>query len=297
MNKSKIKILLTGGSGFIGKNIKESYLAEKYNIIAPRSFELNLEDNRQVGYFFQNNNFDVILHAGCKPAYKTAKDFNNVFYSNLKMFYNLVRNKNHYGKLINFGSGAVYGIQDNITNAKEEDIFKRIPQDEYGFSKYIFSDKIKELDNFVDLNLFGVFGKYEHWQFRFISNAICKAIYDLPITLRQNRKFSYLDINDLMPILENFIEKEPKFKTYNIVPDEYLELLDVAKLIKEISGKNIDIQVAKDGFGLDYYGNNSRLKNEFDVKFTKIKFSIEHLYTWYNQNKNNIDKKLLLEDL
>lgn len=297
MRNKKVKILLTGGNGFIGKNIKESYLFEKYDIIAPRSFELDLVDTDQVDDFFKKNNFDVILHAGCKPAYKTAKDFDNIFYSNIRMFYNLARNKNNFGKLINFGSGAVYGNFDNITDAKEEDIFKRMPKDEYGLSKYIFSDKIRELDNFFDINLFGVFGKYEQWQFRFISNAICKAIYDLPITLRQNKRFSYLDVNDLMPILEDFIEKTPKYKTYNIVPDSHVELLDLANLVREISGKKIEINVAKDGFGTDYYGNNSRLKTEFNPEFTKINFSVERLYEWYNQNKDSIDKKLLLTDL
>jgi GDP-L-fucose synthase len=47
-------ILLTGGSGFIGRNIKESYLAGKYDITAPRSAELNLIDADSVDKFLRN---------------------------------------------------------------------------------------------------------------------------------------------------------------------------------------------------------------------------------------------------
>lgn len=35
-------ILLTGGNGFIGRNIRESFLIEKYRILFPPSCELNL---------------------------------------------------------------------------------------------------------------------------------------------------------------------------------------------------------------------------------------------------------------
>lgn len=290
------KILLTGGSGFIGKNILESFLAEKYEIIAPKSSELNLIDTECVNEFFKNKEFDVVLHAGTKPGHRNAKDPTNLFYSNLRMFQNLEKHKDKYGKFINFGSGAVYDISKNITDAKEEDICKNIGKDDHSFCKYVVCKQISNLDNFVDLNIFGIFGKYEDWQIRFISNAICKTLFDLPITLRQNRRFSYLYIDDLMPILEFFIENNVKYKSYNIVPDEKIELFQITELIKEISGKNIEIKVAQEGFGLDYTGDNSRLRNEFDAKFTSLRDAVDRLYSYYERNKNMIDKNLLLSD-
>ncbi len=57
----------------------------------------------------------------------------------------------------------------------------------------------------MELRLFGVFGPHEDYAIRFISNAICKALFGLPITLRQNRTFSYLFIDDLGPIVERFL--------------------------------------------------------------------------------------------
>lgn len=291
------KVLLTGGNGFIGKNIQESYLAQKYDIVAPRSFELDLIDTDCVDVFFKDKVFDVVLHAGVKPSHRNARDLNDICYSNVRMFQNLERHKDKFGKFINFGSGAIYDTGRNITNAKEEEIFKHLGENEHSFCKYVIAKQIENLDNFVDLNIFGIFGKYEDWQIRFISNAICKTLYDLPITLRQNRRFSYLFVEDLMPILEFFIENNAKHKSYNIVPDEKTTLLDIARRVKALSGKNIEIMVKNEGYGLDYTGDNSRLKNEMlNIKFTNIEQAVLSLYNHYSANLSAIDKELLLED-
>lgn len=47
-------ILLTGGNGFIGRNIRESFLMEKYNILFPSSRELNLSDENSVDDYLNN---------------------------------------------------------------------------------------------------------------------------------------------------------------------------------------------------------------------------------------------------
>lgn len=291
------KILLTGGSGFIGRNLKESFLSKKYDIVAPSHTELPLENTEAVDEFFSKKEFDVVLHTAVKPGHRNAKDPTNLFYTNVRIFENLERHKDKFGKFINFGSGAIYDVSSNNSNVKEEDIYKNMGKDDHSFCKYVVHKQIDHLDNFIDLNIFGIFGKYEDYAIRFISNACCKALYDLPITLRQNRRFSYIDVQDLPQILELLIENTPKYKTYNITPENHVELKHLAELVCQISGKNIEIKVAKDDYGLDYYGSNRRLMAEFpEIKFTPIEQSIKNLYRYYEQNKNNIDYNQLLED-
>lgn len=291
------KILLTGGSGFIGKNLLESPLVDKYEIIAPRHSELDVADTDNVDRFFSRNQFDVVLHSAVKPGHRNAKDFNNLFITNIRMFENLERNKSSLGKLINFGSGAVYDVAKNNSGVSEKEMFKNMGSDDHSFCKYVVAKQIENIDNFTDLNIFGIFGKYEDYAIRFISNAICKSLVDLPITLRQNRRFSYLDVNDLPQIVEFFIENSPHYKSYNVCPDNYLELLDLAKLVREISGKDLPIKVGAEGYGLDYYGDNSRLKAEIpDLKFTAIKTSVENLYSYYSWIKDEINIECLLTD-
>ena len=68
------KILLTGGSGFIGRNLRESFLSGKYEICAPTHAQLDLTDTRAADEFFAKNSFDCVLHAGVKPGHRNAKD-------------------------------------------------------------------------------------------------------------------------------------------------------------------------------------------------------------------------------
>ena len=292
----KKNILLTGGSGFIGRNILESYLSQKYDIVAPRHTEVDIADTESVDNFFKDKKFDVVLHTAVKPGHRAALDKSNLFYTNVRMFENLERNKDKFGKFINFGSGAVYDVSKNNSGVSENDIYKNMGVDEHSFTKYVVHKQIDNLPGFVDLNIFGIFGKYEDYSIRFISNAICKSLFNLPITLRQNRRFSYLYVNDLPKILDWFIENDTKYKSYNIVPDTHTNLADIAYVVSKVSG-NKDIKIANDGYGLDYYGSNARLKNEFkDVYFTPMETAIAELYDWYRKNINLIDKQKLTKD-
>ena len=290
------KILLTGGSGFIGRNIRESYLAQKYDIVSPSHNVLDIADTESVDKFFAHRYFDVVLHTAVKPGHRAAIDKQNLFYTNVRMFENLERNRDRFGKLINFGSGAIYDVSSDNAGVTENDIYKNMGADDHSFTKYVVHKQIDNLPNFYDLNIFGIFGKYEDYSIRFISNAICKSLFNLPITLRQNRRFSYLYVNDLPPILEYFIENNPRFKSYNIVPDDFVELRDIATQVSEISG-NSDVRIANKGYGLNYYGDNSRLRSEIrDLRFTPINTAIRELYNWYRENINLLDKQKLLSD-
>ena len=293
-----MKILLTGGSGFIGKNILESYLADKYTIVAPRSSELDISNQESVDQFFVGKQFDVVIHSAVKPGHRNANDLSALFNTNVRMFYNLAKHRASYGKFINIGSGAIYDLRNYKPKMPESYAGVHIPVDDHGLCKYVVEKQIETLDNFVDLRIFGIFGRYEDYAIRFISNAICKTIFDLPITLKQNRKFDYLYVDDLYTVLEYFIENTAKYKSYNITPDKSIELLELAKIVRNISGKNdLAINVASPGFGLEYSGDNSRLLHEFQtLKLTAINDSIKNLYQWYNSRIEMLDRQKLVLD-
>lgn len=291
------KILLTGGNGFIGKNILESFLKNKYNIIAPSSSELNLSNDKEVDGFFKNNDIDFVIHSASKPGHRNALDINNVFYNNTRMFFNLERNKKYYKKFINIGSGAIYDMRAYQLKMKEDFFTKNIPIDQHGFCKYVCGKYIENTDNFFDLRVFGIFGKYEDYTIRFISNMICKALLDLPLRIKQNRFFDYIFIDDLMPVLDYFIQNEPNYKAYNVTPDYSIELLSIAEKVLEISKKKLPIIFESDELGVEYSGDNSRLMKEIpNLKFTPIDIAIEKLYFWYKENISKLNKEALLID-
>jgi UDP-glucose 4-epimerase len=292
-----LKILLTGGSGFIGKNIKESFLSEKHQITAPSSAELDCIDDRSVESYFKNKSFDVVIHSACKPGHRNAPDNQRILYTNSRMSMNLLKHHDAWGKLINMGSGAIYGMDHYIPKMTEEYFGIHIPTDEHGYNKYLLGLLYPQYKNVIDFRIFGIFGKYEDYAIRFISNAICKSLFDLPISIRQNRKFDYLFIDDLMPILDFFIMNNPKHVAYNITPDHSEELLYIAQLIKIFTGNKNEIIIKNDGLGLEYSGDNSRLRSEFqNLKFTSIQKSIEALIIWYTLNKKDLKKNVLLDE-
>jgi UDP-glucose 4-epimerase len=292
-----MQILVTGGNGFIGKNIKESYLAQKYTIVAPSRLELDCSDDKSVEVYFKKHSFDVVIHSAAKAGHRNALDTSNLLLTNSRMMFNLLKHQNSWGKLLNMGSGAIYDMQNYIPKMAETYFGTHIPKDEHGYNKYIFGKLLPSLNQVYDFRIFGVFGKYEDYAIRFISNAICKSLFDLPITLRQNKKFDYLYIDDLMPILDYFIEHNPTEKAFNMTPDNSIELLKIAQLVKTISQKDIDIKVAQDGYGLEYSGDNSLLRKEIPtLQFTPIENSVKELYDWYIVNKNNLNKDLLITD-
>ena len=291
------KILITGGSGFIGRNILESYLKDKYELIAPRRAELNCFDDDSVAAYFATHQFDVVIHAAARPGHRNAGDTAGLLLTNSRMMANLLQYQDRWGKLLNMGSGAVYDMRHYQPKMKESYFGTHIPLDEHGYNKYMFGKLLPGLSHVYDFRIFGLFGRYEDYAIRFISNAICKAIFGLPVTLRQNRKFDYLYINDLMPILEYFIENGPPDKAFNITPDSSVSLLEIAQLIVGIAGKPLPVVVAEEGMGMEYSGDNSLLKKEMgSITFTPLESAVRELYGWYSQNITSLDKTLLLAD-
>ncbi|GHV68815.1 hypothetical protein FACS1894199_16620 [Bacteroidia bacterium] len=73
---------------------------------------------------------------------------------------------------------------------------------------------------------------------------------------------------------------------------------ELAGIVKEVADEpELPVQVDQDGVGLEYSGDNSRLKSEFkELRLTPIRDAIQELYGWYRDNKGCIDRNLLLVD-
>ena len=215
-----MKILITGAHGFIGRNLTEK-LQDKYFIETPGRAQLNLLDCEAVESYLKYNEFDIIIHTA--TTNKTMLSY-EILEGNLQMFFNLERCRKLYGKMYYMGSGAEYGMEHYIPNMKEEYFGTNIPKYTYGFSKYIMSKICEQNENIYDLRLFGVYGKHEEWERRFISNAICRALKGKDITIHKNVYFDYLWVDDLCKIMEWFIEHNPRHKHYNVCRGERIDL-------------------------------------------------------------------------
>ena len=278
-----MRILITGGSGFIGRNLAEQ-LAPTYEVLAPSSTELDLLNDRQVRDYLSAHHFDVIVHAATTRSNRRLAAPPDMLDRNCRMFFNLVRNQGRFGKLIHFGSGAEYERFQLPARVKEDYFDTRVPKDPYGFSKYICAKYIERSDRIVNLRLFGVFGAYEDYTVRFISNACCRALKGLPIVLRQDIVFDYLYIKDLVKITRWFIENTPRHKAYNVSTGRPVALTELARIVAQVSGRNPDISLMTEGMGPEYSADNSRMLTEMGgYQFWDLKDSIKDLYTWYER--------------
>ena len=285
-------ILITGAgpNGITGRLIKE-YFEDKYVLLTPSSKELDLTNYTSVDRFFNQNAVDYVIHcATFRPTSVDKSHFvDEELESNLRMFYSLVAQSSKFEKMIYFGSGAEFDKSRDIVDITEDDFGQRIPSGKYGFAKYIMNEYARKSDNVYNFRLFGTINKYERYSKNVISNLCAKAIKGLPLQLQQDCRFSFVDINDVLPLLDYALNNELQYHDYNIVMNQSYLLSDIARIIVEFSGKNREVEIVKSGLNREYTASNRRANAELPMKFTAIEESIGRVYTYYKQNQDSIN--------
>ncbi|MDO8610248.1 MAG: NAD-dependent epimerase/dehydratase family protein [bacterium] len=279
-----MNILITGGNGFIGRNIIE-FFASKYKLFSPSHTELDLLDTNSVDQFFGKNIIDVVIHCANVGGKRNDDKNINILNTNLRIFSNLLKNQTKFGKMIYFGSGAEYDKSRDIANIKESDFGNNIPVDDYGLYKYICSKLIENTNNIYCLRLFGVYGKYEDISVRLISNLISNYILKQPLTINQDCLFEYLYIDDFVKILEFFIHNSPKERFYNVGTGVQYRLLDLASIVNRLGDYSTPIIVKNPGMNKEYTSNCDKLKSIIpNLTYTPIETGINDLYQFYLRN-------------
>lgn len=294
-----MNIFITGVSGFIGSHLKE-YLFSKYHnhtLFTPSSKELDLSDEPTVDRYIHEHKIDVIVHTANRGGGRDTTDMKNVTEYNLRIFFNIAKHEKNVIKIISFGSGAEYGKHKPIVHAKEEDYLEALPLDEYGFYKSITSHYIERSQNIVQLRIFGAYGEYENYRYKFISNAIVKNLLHLPITINKNVYFDYIYSDDLVKMIDFFIHNDVREKIYNVTTGSKVDLFTLANLVNEVSDFHSDIRVVNEGLNNEYTSNNERLLKELgDFQFTSHKNAITKMRCYFQENLDKLDIQTIKED-
>ena len=282
-----MNILITGANGFIGRNLKEYFEKQKtHKIYAPTEIDLDLTNSNAVEDFFSKNEINCIIHSA--TILQINKEYvSNVCEQNLKMFFNLYKYKTKETKLINLGSGSEYSRDNWMSQMIESYFDKYIPQDSHSFSKYAMSKFIESSDDpsLLHLRIFGIFGKYEDYKNKFISNCIAKNLMNLPIVINQNVCFDYIFVDDFSRIVEKLISNFPKIKVLNVTPNKSTDLLSINNIVQKLLNRKNEVKILNAGYGKEYTGDNSNLHKYLgNFKFTPIEKSITELLSYYSKN-------------
>ncbi len=120
-----MKILLTGGNGLVGRNIREHKEFSSHEFLTPSSKELNLLNKQDVFQYLEKNRPEMVIHCAGKVGGIQANmgDMTGFLLENLQMGVNLISScKDHkIPRVLNLSSSCIYP-KDIGSNIQEKDL-------------------------------------------------------------------------------------------------------------------------------------------------------------------------------
>jgi len=266
-----MKILVTGGAGFIGKHLVK-YLLDKGNTITifdnfsnseEKSLDHFIKDGVKVvngdirnfeEILKETKNQEILIHLAAKISVnESIINPSETFEVNVNGTKNVLEacKRNKIKKIIIASSSAVYG--ESLSKIKLNETSKTEPISPYGESKLKMEQEIrksKEAD-YVILRFFNIFGIGQNLEYAGVITKFIEMIsLNKPLQIfgdgMQTRDF--VSINDVVESIYDAI-KFGKNKTYNIGSGKATTINELAKFIISLSKKNLEIQHNADKTG------------------------------------------------
>lgn len=252
-----MRILITGGNGFIGSYLKK-HLSIQHEVIAPSSKELDLIDSVSVSNFFNNQKFDAVIHSAVRGRNSVTEKTSDVCSEIISMFENLVEHQHRYHTLIHFGSGAEFGLEQTVDTALEDDILKCYPQESYGLGKNIVARAIRVIPNFYNLRVFSCFDPSESDN-RLIAKFKKLVDANQVFEIDQDRYVDFVSLHDIAVVVDAALNNQLADNDVNIVYQNKCLVSDI--LYKYCEVNNVDTKHIRitGTSNKNYTGNGDRL--------------------------------------
>jgi UDP-glucose 4-epimerase len=324
-----MKILITGGAGYIGSTVAWMFLDKGHEVTIidnlsrgslfniPKNSKFIKSDISNISLLkktLEKNYYDIVLHFA---AYTDNKEsiskkklyFKNNYYKS-KIFFQICIEKN-IKNFIFSSSAAIYGL----SNIKVDEDLKPRPLAPYGKSKLKFENYLtnsKKNINFVIIRYFNVVGVEKKMRCGFGKNNK-NLIYNLCESHFKKKEFSifgknfktkdgtavrdYIHVGDLSKVHYQFAKIMNKSKLKLIVNCGYgkgYSVLEVANKFNEAIKKKIAIKFKdprKNEMGYSC-ADTKKLKKFYNFKNVNSKLSlmINSSLIWYKKISNKIAK-------
>ena len=266
-----MKILVTGGAGFIGKHLVK-YLLDKGNTITifdnfsnseEKSLDHFIKDGVKVvngdirnfeEILKETKNQEILIHLAAKISVnESIINPSETFEVNVNGTKNVLEacKRNKIKKIIIASSSAVYG--ESLSKIKLNETSKTEPISPYGESKLKMEQEIRKSkeSDYVILRFFNIFGIGQNLEYAGVITKFIEMIsLNKPLQIfgdgMQTRDF--VSINDVVESIYDAI-KFGKNKTYNIGSGKATTINELAKFIISLSKKNLEIQHNADKTG------------------------------------------------
>jgi nucleoside-diphosphate-sugar epimerase len=249
-----MKLLITGGSGFIGKHLLKYYTEYGYHVLAPSSSELDLTDLSATTSYMEAHPVDCVINCafyGREIIHNPDESFTR---KNLIMFNNLL-NQRTYKKFIHLGSGYEYDSERNIDFADEDDILYVQPKSPYSALKHSQAIDLLERDDCYNIRLFGL-THYSEPRNRFFQ----RLLNDDKVTIAEDRKHDFFNLEDVPTVIDLVLNNQIRHKAINCVYENKYTLSQQAKMFCDIKGLDYNKVVIESASSRNYTGNNNRIK-------------------------------------
>jgi len=246
-----MQILVTGGTGLVGKHLKDIFP----NAIYLSSSDCNLLNDVEVIAMYSTIKPDIVIHL----AARVGGIVDNINYpveyleQNILMNTNVIKyaHKFDVSRLIGILSTCVYPDAVNKYPMKEEELFNGPPTPtnfSYGFAKRCMAAHInayvkqynKKWCYLIPCNLYGEYDKYEEHHSHFVS-ALIKKIHEAKDTIKVwgtgNPLRQFMHAEDLARIIVYMIEND-MIDNFNVAPDYVHSIEEITKIGLEFCGKS-----------------------------------------------------------
>jgi len=261
MNK---KVLLTGGNGYIARNLKPLLESNGYVVYAPSHTELDILNKEYLSEYLKKECFDAIIHTATKGGIRTKKDtFEDVYIPNILMYENLESLIGNTPMTV-IGSGAEFDRRFPIKEVGECDVLYKFPIDPYGLSKNIITRKILLKNNCQKINILRLFGcfSYDEPNTRFIKSVISNFKQEIPPEIHKDLKMDFFYLDDVFNVLHYGLNGGYLPENLNLVYEYKTNLLGITRIIDKYMGsksKLTSVKVNSLYLGNDYTGDGYKL--------------------------------------
>jgi len=272
-----MKILFTGHRGTLGKELIP-LLEEDHTV---HYCDTNYAGVDEMNSFFRNREIDFIIHSAIRGGRRVRADIADDFYNNIMMFECLASQKI---PMINFCSGAAYGRKEDIFKVNEGDFGKIIPEDYYGFSKYLITHRARQLNHVYNLRFFNVFGT-ESPKDMFTTTNIQNYIKRREIIIFKDKFMDFFGVLDAKKVIDLYLSKKQNLpKELNLVYTKTLLLSEVAELINNLSDHKVPIDILETGHEKSYCASGYEA-SKLGLEFDGLEKSIQYCYDYFLKNE------------